>query len=131
MLPAALFEDDAGDIPLVQALHDRDHDIALGIVQAARPDGVEPVHGGLADRLALGVLSAVGIVEDQPRAALAGRRAADAGRDPVAVPVGLEALLGVLVACEAEQVPPALLIPLALDQAAGGEVVADRERAAV
>ena len=108
----------------MQALHDDDLDAGLGVVEAGGEGAVVPVEHPRAGAVAQRFLELVRVVDDDDVAALAGRLAADRGREPVA---GLR----VLVAVGAVDVGLQLELGPALPVPAGAEQVAAPDRVAL
>ena len=71
------------------------------------------------------------VVQDQPRAAFTSGCTPDARRQPIARLGILKPTLGVLVSGELKEVAPTLLVPWALDQAPGLQVVPNGQRPGV
>ena len=123
VLPAALVQQMARQVLVMQPLHDDDVGATHGVIEPVGHRLVPPVEGPLADDLTLLVADVVRIVDDNDVAAFAGKRAADGGRQPVAAPVIVEARLGVLVAGQVEAVAPAPLVDRAFDDAAALDAI--------
>src|SRR5262249_52061998 len=113
----------AGEIELVQALHDDDLDSGFGVIDAAAKCGIKAQVHGFTLSLADGLLGIERIVKDEDIAAKPGGRGLHAGGEHGASPGVLIVALEVLIARKGEHTAPALLVPIRLNHTAAKDAV--------